>query len=67
MDSIVEDAIDEAEVQADASGEEPPAQDRPTGEVTDEELKEVLKDLQTNITVVGCGGAGSNTDRKSVV
>jgi len=61
MDSIVEDAIDEAEVQADASGEEAPAQDRPTGEVTDEELKEVLKDLQTNITVVGCGGAGSNT------
>jgi len=62
MDSIVEDAIDEAETGAGASGEEvstgePPA----TGEMTDEELKEVLKDLQTNITVVGCGGAGSNT------
>ncbi len=62
MDSIVEDAIDEAEVEGDAPGDTAPTQETEvTGEVTDEELKEVLKDLQTNITVVGCGGAGSNT------
>jgi len=27
----------------------------------DKELEEVLKELQTNVIVVGCGGAGSNT------
>ena len=62
MDSIVEDAIDEAEAEAEASGDSMQSQDAPrTGEMTDEELKEVLKDLQTEITVMGCGGAGSNT------
>jgi len=29
--------------------------------MTDDELQDVLQDLQTNITVVGCGGAGGNT------
>jgi cell division protein FtsZ len=29
--------------------------------MTDEQLQDVLEDLQTNITVVGCGGAGGNT------
>ncbi len=29
--------------------------------MTDEELEDVLQDLQTDITVVGCGGAGGNT------
>ncbi|MFO8115886.1 MAG: cell division protein FtsZ [Halorubrum sp.] len=69
MDSIVEDAIDEAE--------EPPADDAggagagatdgtagtppQSGTMTDDELQDVLQDLQTNITVVGCGGAGGNT------
>jgi cell division protein FtsZ len=67
MDSIVEDAIDEAEdASADAAdgggdagghaGTSPQS-----GTMTDEELQDVLKDLQTNITVVGCGGAGGNT------
>ena len=59
MDSIVDDAIDEAE-----EGEEgPPEQHNvnPSGEMTDDELEDVLQDLQTNITVVGCGGAGGNT------
>ena len=64
MDSIIEGAIDEAE-----EGE--PAQQlghggntdtvNPSGTMTDEELLDVLEDLQTNITVVGCGGAGGNT------
>ncbi|MFW5965227.1 MAG: cell division protein FtsZ [Halodesulfurarchaeum sp.] len=57
MDSIVEDAIDEAE--SPPSGQTD--QDYPTGEMTDEELASILEDLQTEITVVGCGGAGSNT------
>ena len=63
MDSIVEDAIDEAEVESPASGDgAPPAQDDTrTDTTTDEELKDVLESLQTEITVVGCGGAGSNT------
>lgn len=29
--------------------------------MTDEELREILETLETNITVVGCGGAGCNT------
>ena len=67
MDSIVQDAIDEAE-----DGEEPASDSGdvrvedtsstvPTGEMTDDELEDVLQELQTSITVVGCGGAGSNT------
>jgi len=67
MDSIVEDAIDEAE---DASTDAAPegGGTKPTAEtssrggtMTDDELQDVLRDLQTNITVVGCGGAGGNT------
>ena len=43
MDSIVEDAIDEAETGAEASGDEVSTGETPvTGEMTDEELKEVL-------------------------
>jgi len=66
MDSIVEDAIDEAEETTESgpegfngagtSGGAPQS-----GTMTDEELQDVLKDLQTDITVVGCGGGGGNT------
>jgi len=69
MDSIVDDAIDEAEEspREDAGG--PGNVDRDghsgapsqSGTMTDDELEDVLQDLQTNITVVGCGGAGGNT------
>lgn len=72
MDSIVEDAIDEAEAEGgeaspDVDQESPSAEPSSsssaprTGKMTDEELQEVLQDLKTNITVVGCGGAGGNT------
>ncbi|MFC7070892.1 cell division protein FtsZ [Halobaculum lipolyticum] len=80
MDSIVEDAITEAEEESgDVGDESSPVADSAeaandgsagssgsgdaprTGKMTDEELQDVLKDLQTNITVVGCGGAGGNT------
>ncbi|WP_336034658.1 cell division protein FtsZ [Halobacterium yunchengense] len=68
MDSIVQDAIDEAEGEDSASDSgdvqstgASPGSSVPTGEMTDDELEDVLQELQTNITVVGCGGAGSNT------
>ena len=64
MDSIVEDAIDEVEGDAPSEAQETPdggGGGRPTGEMTDDELQDVLQELQTNITVVGCGGAGGNT------
>ena len=38
-----------------------PQPSRDSGTMTDDQLEDVLKDLQTNITVVGCGGAGGNT------
>ncbi|MFB6168480.1 MAG: cell division protein FtsZ, partial [Haloferacaceae archaeon] len=70
MDSIVDEAIDEAEEaggravdgangvdHADASAEDGPR----TGKMSDDELQDVLQDLETEITVVGCGGAGGNT------
>ena len=64
MDSLVEDAIEEAEggnsSGQPASGGAADAANM-TGTMTDEELKDVLQDLQTDITVVGCGGAGGNT------
>ncbi|MFB6169813.1 MAG: cell division protein FtsZ, partial [Haloarculaceae archaeon] len=71
MDSIIEDAIDEAEDEdgevlagdgADAGGTgSSEAVGAPSGEMTDDELAEVVRDLETKITVVGCGGAGGNT------
>ncbi len=65
MDSIVEDAIEEAEGQQQSAPQSQiggASQDTGlSGTMTDEELQEVLKELQTNITVVGCGGGGGNT------
>lgn len=68
MDSIVEDAIDEAEGNGEQINQQQSAEKEvgspdvnASGEMTDEELREVLDDLQTNITVVGCGGGGGNT------
>ena len=65
MDSIVDDAIDEAEdTEPEAENAEsatPPGGNPQSGSMTDEELQNVLQDLQTDITVVGCGGGGGNT------
>ncbi|AXG10047.1 cell division protein FtsZ [Haloplanus rubicundus] len=72
MDSIVEEAIEDAEEPGDGTAAEVDANHAPstdaspneanrTGKMTDEELEDVLEDLQTDITVVGCGGAGGNT------
>jgi len=62
MDSIIEDAMDEAEENgADASGSDTASEVKGSGTMTDEELASVVEDLETKITVVGCGGAGGNT------
>ncbi len=69
MDSIIEDAIGEAEEDGETSAGEPAsagsngagADVKGSGTMTDEELAGVVEDLETNITVVGCGGAGGNT------
>jgi cell division protein FtsZ len=71
MDSLIEDAIDEAEQAEEESprgnGAEPEGArntDRDvtgSGAMTDDELAEVVRDLETKITVFGCGGAGGNT------
>jgi cell division protein FtsZ len=59
MDSIVDDAIERAE---DGEDGEVPMDAGDDGAGTDEaELEAVLEELQTSITVVGCGGAGGNT------
>ncbi len=63
MDSIVDDAIDEAEEPGAGDAVDAPGDGESSGTepTTDEELQEMLVDLQTDITVVGCGGAGGNT------
>jgi cell division protein FtsZ len=63
MDSIVDDAIDEAEETGAEDAVDAPAGGGSGGTepTTDEELQDMLVDLQTDITVVGCGGAGGNT------
>jgi len=54
MKSIIEDAL--ARGATDEKSESSQVSYTP-----DQELEEVLKTLQTNIIVIGCGGAGSNT------
>jgi len=64
MDSLIEDAIEEAEEHGESSTGESGADGaspNTSGTMTDDELAQVVKDLETKITVVGCGGAGGNT------
>ena len=69
MDSIIDDAIDEAEEDGESAEADPAEQETTStdeqpstsGQMTDDELASVVKDLETKITVVGCGGAGGNT------
>ncbi|NYT00743.1 MAG: cell division protein FtsZ [Methanocellales archaeon] len=56
MKSIIEEAITRSE-------KENQAKRNPQ---TDEELEKLLKGLKTNIVVIGCGGAGSNTIQRMV-
>ncbi len=67
MDSIIQDAVESDEEEHatvqedDGDGDGVTPEVSQSGQMTDEELRDVLEDLQTNITVVGCGGAGGNT------
>ncbi|MFW6018508.1 MAG: cell division protein FtsZ [Halapricum sp.] len=66
MDSIIDDAMEEAEQEhqepASENGTEQSSQEVSTsGQMTDAELADVVEDLETKITVVGTGGAGGNT------
>ena len=66
MDSIIDDAIEEAEEEREEAPEETddggaPEQPATSGTMTDEELASIVQELETKITVVGCGGAGGNT------
>ncbi len=64
MDSLIDDAIDEAEEEREEQqGETESTTGEPatSGTMTDDELASIVKDLETKITVVGCGGAGGNT------
>jgi cell division protein FtsZ len=64
MDSIVNDAIDEAEEDREAEEHTEtggPRGEQTAGQMSDEELAEIVEELETKITVVGCGGAGGNT------
>ena len=60
MDSLVESASD-AEDETGVADKGSPSSEGNGGSMTDEELFDILDDLQTNVTVVGCGGGGSNT------
>ncbi len=70
MDSIVNEAIEEAESREDGTigiGSSVVEEEDASGAVSDEDLLAVLEDLETNVTVIGCGGAGNNTvDRMAV-
>jgi cell division protein FtsZ len=69
MDSIIDDAMEEANEEREDPSSETVSEQTGTnredvstsGQMTDEELADVVKDLETKITVVGCGGAGGNT------
>ena len=56
MKSIIEEAITRSEKENQA---------KPNPQ-TDKELEKLLKGLKTNIVVIGCGGAGSNTIQRMV-
>jgi cell division protein FtsZ len=61
MDSY--DVVEQAEENVSFGGSDMPSQD---GLMTDEQLLEILEELQTNITVFGCGGGGNNTINRMV-
>lgn len=77
MDSIIEDAINEAEgesesgeveesqrengAEADVTAAEANTTVTTSGTMTDGELADIVSELETNIAVFGCGGAGGNT------
>ncbi|MFB6161998.1 MAG: cell division protein FtsZ [Halococcoides sp.] len=68
MDSIIDDAMDDGEESEELTDpptettEESTSEEMPSsGHMTDEELEDVVGELETQITVIGAGGAGGNT------
>ncbi len=61
MKSLIKEALARAEVRATQVPTPTPGGDIVMETPEDKELEEVLKSLRTNIKIVGCGGAGSNT------
>lgn len=65
MESIVEDAIDKDEVDAQNVDEEVKEEIRQEAAndkgMTDAEIDKIAKSLKTRVSVVGCGGGGCNT------
>jgi cell division protein FtsZ len=62
MDSIVNEAMaDSDSIQSENNTVSLEDISNQGGSSTDEELEKFLVDLQTNVTVVGCGGGGNNT------
>ncbi len=62
MKSLIKEALARAEVRATPTPTPTPeGSDIVMETQEDKELEEVLKSLKTNIKIVGCGGAGSNT------
>jgi len=62
MKSLIKEALARAEVRATPTPTHTPeGSDIVMETQEDKELEEVLKSLKTNIKIVGCGGAGSNT------
>ncbi len=61
MKSLIKEALARAEVRATQLPTPTPTGDIVMETQEDKELEEVLKGLKTNIKIVGCGGAGSNT------
>ncbi len=60
MESIVSEALSETESSKSGRKESRKREDEDLS-AADQELREVLKDLKTNIKIVGVGGAGCNT------
>ncbi|MCD6370694.1 MAG: cell division protein FtsZ [Thermoplasmata archaeon] len=61
MKSLIKEALARAEVRATQVPTPTSSGDIVMETPEDKELEEVLKSLKTNIKIVGCGGAGSNT------
>jgi len=61
MDSIVESATENEENKNSNVTQATEESNLNSGRMEDEELLDVVEDLETKVTVVGCGGGGNNT------
>jgi cell division protein FtsZ len=67
MDGIMKSLVEEALARSGGLGAPaapayaPPTNVETTGDTADAELLDILQKLKTNVKIIGCGGAGSNT------